>query len=625
MKYVFLSLILVFTSIHLTSQCYDVGVKDLMFNPDPASPVEQNGTTTMTFSFCNNFDEIPSDPNGNTSITICTVNLLSEVEPTGTYASNFSWTYLFDCWIGTIPQDSITPTGCGTIVIDYAITENSPEDMPTNCVNVNVQPAGIISGNSCFDVKDDVVDGCTYTVTNQDYSIISGSINNDENCDQEIGANELPAPYYPLINTTTGNIVDYTNDSGNFESLIYVPWMDSIDLAPSPYQGYSAYPEYIRVVNDGSAHESLDYLLCPDSEFSNLAVNLASPWPPVPDFHCNYQICVENRGSIVEDAELEFKFSNQNVIEDWVSFIELDGAQLDGLSLTWDLTDFGIFDSRCFNISVLYDEDTPLGTPVAAEATIMSNSNLQDIQPDDNQDKISQTVIASFDPNTKAVSPDTLEFDQISNSNNFSYLIKFQNIGTTAANRVEVIDTISDFFDMNSFQMLTSSHPYSLNLIERNVLQWTFEDIMLAPASENEEASIGFIEFSVNSLAGLSEADKLRNRASIIFDSNAAILTNTSEVFYKEFTSSTQSLNSTAFTVYPNPSSSNLHITLDENITASSMIQLFDIKGKLLLQEKHEMVSGKIQKINVQQMQAGLYILKLKAKEKDYIQKIVIQ
>jgi len=166
----FLSITHIFS---LNAQCYEIGfdvdgdgVSEVVtFNPDPMDLVENGGVTVSTITFCNTADEIPNDPSGNSGVTICASKLTFLSEPTGTYGDNFEWTQFVGCWIGTIPEGSVTPAGCGTIEVSWVASEDSDEDNPENCVVFNLQPAGIVSGNACFDPINDAANGCTYTAS----------------------------------------------------------------------------------------------------------------------------------------------------------------------------------------------------------------------------------------------------------------------------------------------------------------------------------------------------------------------------------------------------------------------------------------------------------------------------
>ena len=85
-------------------------------------------------------------------------------------------------------------------------------------------------------------------------------------------------------------------------------------------------------------------------------------------------------------------------------------------------------------------------------------------------------------------------------------------------------DTLHPNLDLSSFQMLASSHPYSL-FVNGRQLVWTFAGINLPPASTDEPGSHGFVEFRVKQNANLSPGSVITNQAAIYFDANPVVLT----------------------------------------------------------------------------------------------------
>jgi len=156
------------------TQCYNISVSEISFDPDPILPVEENGMTTMTVIFCNEQDEVTNDTIGVTNIAICAYNLLATEPPFGSYASNFEWVRFLDCWFGTIPQGNTIPVGCGTIKLKYIVTKNSSRCSPKNKVLINLNPSSLISENVCNDSEDDSVCGTTYTQSSNQSIHVSG-------------------------------------------------------------------------------------------------------------------------------------------------------------------------------------------------------------------------------------------------------------------------------------------------------------------------------------------------------------------------------------------------------------------------------------------------------------------
>ncbi len=141
----------------------------------------------------------------------------------------------------------------------------------------------------------------------------------------------------------------------------------------------------------------------------------------------------------------------------------------------------------------------------------------------------SSEVTCAYDPNDKLV------FPQNNEESNFTpmgktliYTIRFQNTGTDTAFNVVVRDTLSEYIDASTFRILGSSH-YDILEVEKSqnkYITFTFENIMLPDSLTNFEMSQGYVQFSVEHKASLDENTPIENSASIYFDSNPPIHTN---------------------------------------------------------------------------------------------------
>jgi uncharacterized repeat protein (TIGR01451 family) len=134
-------------------------------------------------------------------------------------------------------------------------------------------------------------------------------------------------------------------------------------------------------------------------------------------------------------------------------------------------------------------------------------------------------VIGAFDPNQKtAVPSDGGPYLEANRS--LEYTIDFQNTGTDTAFRVLLRDVLSPQLNINAFRPGASSHPYSWE-IRADTLEVLFFPIMLPDSNINEPASHGFFRFAIDQKPDLNDGAILENTASIIFDFNPPITTNT--------------------------------------------------------------------------------------------------
>ncbi|HRI01521.1 MAG TPA: T9SS type A sorting domain-containing protein [Saprospiraceae bacterium] len=190
----------------------------------------------------------------------------------------------------------------------------------------------------------------------------------------------------------------------------------------------------------------------------------------------------------------------------------------------------------------------------------------QDKIQTNNNATFNSTVATSFDPNNKIVNSKFIDPATIKN-NSIQYTIRFQNTGKDTAFDIVVRDTLMTIFDVYSLQYLHSSHPCKIKMSQSGQIEFWFENILLPGASTNEKASTGFVQFSVkiDSTKTLDPDLTLRNRASIYFDYNLPVHTNTVSTGFRKITS-IHSSKDKAIQLLPNPAKNQLYLRVGSNI-----------------------------------------------------------
>lgn len=153
--------------------------------------------------------------------------------------------------------------------------------------------------------------------------------------------------------------------------------------------------------------------------------------------------------------------------------------------------------------------------------------------PQDFVDIDCRSNIGSFDPNDKTGYP--LGFSNnhyIAPNTPLDYLIRFQNTGTDTAIFITILDTISPHLDLSTLHVEGASHSYTWELMPNtpahlNVLRFTFNPIYLPDSTVNEPASHGFVKYRIEQKKDLANGTLIQNSASIYFDFNAPVKTNT--------------------------------------------------------------------------------------------------
>lgn len=140
----------------------------------------------------------------------------------------------------------------------------------------------------------------------------------------------------------------------------------------------------------------------------------------------------------------------------------------------------------------------------------------------------SEMVLCSYDPNDKQVSPNYGNLGYVlSQDTELEYLIRFQNTGNDTAFVVRLVDSLDLNLDESTFRLISNSHPISSMGIDSNrVLTFLFEDINLTDTITNEEESHGFVKFGMKTKNALPLNTSVTNKASIYFDYNSPIITN---------------------------------------------------------------------------------------------------
>ena len=285
---------------------------------------------------------------------------------------------------------------------------------------------------------------------------------------------------------------------------------------------FTTTPELYQV-NSAEDIDSIDFCISPtDSIAANVCLATYTLESPTPGFEHTYIIDYTNLGNVVANGFIQFEFDDEimeliDAPDNWT--VLPDTLQL-------DFTDLLPLEKGTATLTFLLN--SPMDTPPLNADDILKVSvslivNENDIDPQNNLVNICEDVVNSFDPNDKTCLQGST-YLQDSLNVPIIYRIRFENTGTAAARNIIVRDTIdTNVLDPNSFQLLSSSHPLTLELRE-NVIDFKFIGIDL-PFDENEND--GYVIFSLDVIDNLQLGTLIENKADIYFDFNWPILTNT--------------------------------------------------------------------------------------------------
>jgi hypothetical protein len=101
----------------------------------------------------------------------------------------------------------------------------------------------------------------------------------------------------------------------------------------------------------------------------------------------------------------------------------------------------------------------------------------------------------------------------------------------------------------------------------------------------NPLGSHGYIQFKIKPKPGFAIGDIIPNTASIFFDFNPAIITNTFQTQFVTVLALDEFENGN-FVFFPNPTSDFVTISLKDNSNTISTVTVYDVLGKIILQNK---------------------------------------
>jgi uncharacterized repeat protein (TIGR01451 family) len=336
---------------------------------------------------------------------------------------------------------------------------------------------------------------------------------------------------------------------------------------------------------------------------TDLSVDLFSWDANRPGFSATYHVVVDNIGTLCADeVELSIAFPSYVQITD----SEMPELTISGNSASLDMIELCPFESLEFEVEILLDDTVSLGTIL--EATVNVNTSETDADPNNNTFTSAVEVVGSYDPNDKQVSATTIGDEFLEDGAPLKYTIRFQNTGTFYAERVVIVDTIDADLDLNSLQIISTSHNMQL-VREGNVVFFGFDQIFLPDSATDFDGSIGHVRYEITPFPTFSEGQTIDNTAYIYFDFNEPIVTNT---VVTEFGNPLSISNEIEFEtrLFPNPANQNITISWAQDVEVDR-IEIYDLSGRLL---KSQNISAEnIYLLEVSDLSDGMYLINLVA------------
>ncbi len=344
-----------------------------------------------------------------------------------------------------------------------------------------------------------------------------------------------------------------------------------------------------------------NFCIAPNGNYPDLEVILVPTTTARPGFDASYKIVYKNKGNVAQSGSVSLNYND--AVLDYVTSSPNFNNQATN-SYTWNFANLQPSETR--EISLKLNLNSPLETPplnlddyLDFSATITNIAT--DATPLDNVNNVHQRVVNSFDPNDKTctegpfVSPNSV-------GKFVHYIIRFENNGTANAENIVVKDIIDTYkYDINTLVPLSGSHAFTTRITNTNRVEFIFQNINLPYDNANND---GYIAFKIKTKSDLVLGETFSNTASIFFDYNFPIITNTyTTTIQNPLGIQENELIGNKVVLYPNPVKDILNFNTDDNIYK---VQIFDLTGKIISSNS---VTDK--KVNLQDLKTGNYIIKI--------------
>ena len=447
---------------------------------------------------------------------------------------------------------------------------------------------------------------CTFT-PGGDFNTISGSVTIDTNDDGCVTG--IPAEFVPLLITdgTPGTYMTGTNSLGSYTSYMTAGNQTITPQFVNPYFAFTP-PSFTSSFTGTGNIQTANFCMTANGVHPDLTAFLIPLVPARPGFDAQYQIVCTNKGTEIQSGTVTLTYND--ALLDFVSANPIITNQSPN-QLSWNFTDLHPFSSVVY--SFIVNVNSPIEIPAVNIDDILAFTAVvfggPDETPQDNAYDYDQFVVGSYDPNDKAVN-----HEQISTSQTDEYLyytVRFQNTGTYLAANVVVKDLLDFHLDWSTLDIFSASHPFRTTLTAGNKLEVFFENINLPAVGDDEPGSHGYVAFKIKPAPSVGLGDVIENTASIYFDYNFPIVTNTVSTTVTSL-GLLESNFDHSITIYPNPANNYLSIGADENTSIDS-ISIYNLLGQMV-KSQHINENNNIT-IDVSNLRSGSYIVEVKTKK----------
>ncbi|MFT3911964.1 MAG: hypothetical protein QM737_21240 [Ferruginibacter sp.] len=345
------------------------------------------------------------------------------------------------------------------------------------------------------------------------FPVMKGYVYNDNNNNGVKDANE---PYRANIRITLSN-GNFTTTNSNGYYIILADSIGNYTLACNAPNYFAAVPPSYAF--NFSTYDTLvanNFALQATATVDSLTLSLnslegaARLGRPL-----TYFVNYENSGTTTLTPSVVVNYSNSQLLYDSSSNAAVTN---NGTSLQLNETAMVPGERRGFIAYFHVSPASTIGDTIRGNAHISAGTAAA-------VDSVASEIRGPFDPNDKYATP-VLTPEQVSSGKYINYNIRFQNVGNDTAFNVVIADTLSNLLQASTLEVINTSHPCKAT-VKDNIVYFEFLNILLPDSNVNQLKSHGFVSFKIKPQSNVAVNTSIPNYASIYFDYNLPVVTNT--------------------------------------------------------------------------------------------------
>lgn len=301
---------------------------------------------------------------------------------------------------------------------------------------------------------------------------------------------------------------------GNYSLRHFTQHTDSIVCLNGPIQNIN--------VTSYKRYSLPDYVIVPripnDFRIHNIAYD-----PPKQGTSIVYKLVYSNLGMNQQTATVQLKH-DELITDLQITFGNTPVYDTINRLATWS----SLLNSRQTK-HIFYNYTIPASVPIGTEIcdTAFISPIANDDTPGNNTFVFCRTVEASYAPNEKRTLFGASKYggEFTADDSPFMYEIRYENTGLNTAINMVIRDTLDPNLDLTTLDFLDKRHWYTPKLVDNHILEFWFENINLP--SNGQPYNYGFLLYELKPKDNLDICTEISNTASIYFDNQPPIYTNT--------------------------------------------------------------------------------------------------